>query len=218
MSKSEFLHYGCDILISIQSTSFINCSGFIDKSLYLSQSDDIPDVLQSVFRIFPKCEHENQSTLILSLSSPDALEFENAFSELSDLLDLEIKTNLENFYNCKGKEIKFGSTVYLQHAQSHKFLTIRSNNASLSEPDCFQVILTDFPEDSSFVVLQHCYNFQKEGNGCIQANDIVVLEFPKAKTAQSVFLTAAAEKTVIEQRFGTSFANEIIGSVDKKTF
>lgn len=173
----SYLHYGCLITLSYNQGYFAYSNGFIDDSLYLNHSDRIEDFSQALFRVLPQCMHTVQSELVSLANSKhsEKEDFELKFAANEEKLKSELKDNLETYESKKGKPVKFGSIVYLQHVQSHRFLTIWHKQISTVDKDSCKVGLVDFPNDDSYIKLESSYNFQKE-SGYIRKVDIVILE------------------------------------------
>lgn len=211
LSLDSYLHYGCLITLSSIQGSFVHSEGFIDDSLYLCHSDQIDDFSQAIFRVLPHCMHSVQSELTSSIYS-DPKSFPEKFNESEEKFISELKGNLDTYEEKKGKFILFGSIVYLQHVQSHRFLTIKPDNISRVDKDSLKVHLADFPDDNSYIKLEPSYNFQKEGKGYIRKNDIIILEISlKSKTA-----SVSVSEEYITSNLSTKKTREINACFDKR--
>lgn len=155
--------------------------------------------------------HSVQSELTALIHS-DPQRFPETFNENEEKFTSELKGNLDIYEEKKGKFILFGSIVYLQHIQSHKFLTIKPDKISKVDKDSLKVHLADFPDDNSYIKLEPSYNFQKEGKGYIRKNDIIVLEISlKSKTAS----ISVSEEYVISN-LNSKKSREINACFDKR--
>jgi Inositol 1,4,5-trisphosphate/ryanodine receptor/MIR domain/RIH domain len=188
--SKEYIHYGCSLSLSLQENTFMHSSGFIDTSVYLAPVSSVTDYSDCIFRVLPLCIHSVQNTLLSSLK--ESLQaYQSKYIKLAENLEGEIKLNLEGYQKTKGEPVRFGSIVYLQHIQSHKFLSVLPNQTALSDKDSFKVALIDFPNDYSYIKIQPSYNFQKEGNGFIRIDDIVILEILLPSLNKPVFITTS---------------------------
>ena len=188
-----YLHYGCEILLSHQTNGYINGSGYINSSLYLQPNNIEMDILDCLFRVLPLCIHSVQNDLLSNLDSGNLSEYQEKYSRLSESVAGELKTNLQSYEKLKGESIRFGSFVYLQHVKSQKFLTITPNETGIVERDCLKVILQDFPNDYSLIKIDATYNFQREGDGLIRINDIVLLEIFLNELNKPAYINSSIE-------------------------
>lgn len=211
----EFLHYGSCVSLSLQESAFVHSTGFIDSSLYLSPLSEIHDFSQCLFRVLPLSIHTVQNELISSLESQDLAEYQEKYLALMEKLQGECTTNKQAYQKVKGEVVRFGTLVYLQHVESHKFLTLHPKETGTADRDTFKISLNDFPNDFSYFALQPSYNFQKEGDSIIRNSDVIILEIILAELNKPAYLAASEKLIEIES---TKFeAKEISASLDHKS-
>lgn len=189
----SFLHYGCLITLSYNK-SYAHSVGFIDDSVYVNKPEDIEDFSQAVFRVLPQCMNTVQNSLITNTGKETNEDFKKLFQSQESNLKEELKDNLETYEKFKGQFIRFGSIVYLQHVQSHRFLTVIPEEVSTADKDSLRVCLTNFPNDNSYIRLESSYNFQKEGKGLIRKIDMVILEISLKTKSVNISVSEALVK------------------------
>ena len=216
--NSEYLHYGCELSFSQLDNGFISSSGFINSNLYLSPPCSSTDFSNSLFRVLPLCIHNIQNDLLTSLESSSLAEYQNTYSRLAENLQGELKTNLQTYEKLKGESIRFGSCIYLQHCKSHKFLTIVPNATGVVERDNLKVCLSEFPSDYSCVKIEPIYNFQKEGDGFVRVNDIILLEIFLNDLNKPAYINSSIKGMLVDagDSGSDSSIKEINASLDKK--
>lgn len=214
-ADSEYLHYGCEISLSQLDNGFITACGFVSPLLNLVPFPS--DFSNSLFRVIPVCIHTVQNDLLSSLDALPLPDYQKKYARLSETLEGEIKMNLQTYEKLRGESIRFGSFVYLQHSTSHKFLTISSNKTGVVERDSLQVVLSDFPNDYSCIKIEATYNFQKEGDGLIRINDIVVFEVFLNDLNKPAYISSSVKNMYKDYKKKFNSGKEINASFDKKT-
>lgn len=225
-TQSQYLHYGCIINFSHQEEGYLQSSGFIDSSLYLVNQDF--DFSECLFRVLPSSIHTVQNELLSSLPSFSAsgnmkntnsealYKYQEKYSRLAENFEGEIETNLQSYEKLKGDNVRFGSSVYLQHVLSHKFLTVIPSETGAIERDALKVCLIDFPNDYSNIKFKPTYKFQKEGDGYIRINDIVLLEIDLSIFNKPGYVNTSIREFPKNSGFLKEDAKEINASLDKK--
>ena len=207
----SYLRYGC--LITLRSNkNYAHSVGFIDDSLYVSGSSEIDDFSHAVFRIIPQCSQPAQIELINKCKN-ESDTLSSSIKEKISNLNSELKDNLETYEKLKGQPISFGSLVFLQHVQSHQFLTVVPGETSPADKDSLRVSLKNFPDENSYIRLESSYNYQKEGKAYIKSTDIVVLEV-SLKT-KLVFISISDKK--VKFSLGKHNCRQLNGCLDKRS-
>ena len=215
--SSELLHYGSCISLALQDNTFMHSSGFIDTKLYLSSLENISDFSQCLFRVLPRCIRTVKNELISALETQSLSEYQAKYLDSEEKLEGEVKRNRQDYQKEKGKIIRFGTVVNLQHVESHKFITLYPKETGTADRDSFKIGLNDFPNELSDITLQPSYSFQKEGDNMIRMADIIHLEFLLPTQNKQVYLSASERLIEIELEVAKIQSKEINASLDNKS-
>lgn len=177
LKSSRFLHYGSLVNIKTNENLYLYSQGFIDNTPYLQDlTDKNINFEGAVFRVIPQCIYSTQKEILRYITLISGSLQVDKLDRLEEALDGEIKTNTHTYSNFKGQAIKFGSLVQLVHLQSHRFLTLHSQQSAESERENLRLVLDDFGSEYSHFRIEPSYKYQKQGSGYVRIKDKVHFE------------------------------------------
>lgn len=213
MDQTEHIHYGSLITLHTHDLHFLFSHGFIDTNLYLKSASDY-DFIGNVFRIIPSSMYTAQSEVLASISE---ITDDDHIHRLEDIIEAEIESNLLSYKNLKGKSIKFGSLIQLEHFKSHKFLSIKSNQSADIEKENIKTSLEDYGGAHSIFKIQPCFNYQKEGNLYVKNNDKIILEITLPNLNKCLYLHRSTGLFTSVLNVGVQSSLEVNASFEQKS-
>lgn len=179
----DLLHYGACVTLSLSEDSFLVSQGFVDEALNLHyfSGEFHTDFVSAVFRVLPHAMYAVQGELLTQAQKmkPGSVysgqDRSDRLKVLEENLEGELKNNITNYANFKGKPIKFNHVVQFEHISSHKYITLHGQENAEHERDNLKLSLQDFGSVYSQFRIEACYNFQREGDGNIRYGDKVKL-------------------------------------------
>lgn len=107
--------------------------------------------------------------------------------------------------NLKSENVKYGSTIQLEHFLSHKFLTLKPKENSETDKDNIKLSLTDFGDQLTHFKIIAGFKHQKEGDSLVRYGDSIILEVYVPELGRSAYIQCNYDRIEVHDRFSKMF-------------